>query len=203
MTNRTQTRSLLLALCLLSADAHAQVPTTDVANLAQAVKAVEEAQRQYDQVKNNFDTQMRAIKGNNWGRVIRNVRNNVDYIPVDNWRDIDSIDVAALRQRYDLVSDDPQQQQVYDKEMRYLAANEAAYRSQQQRLANIEEYKRRAADAQTPQQREELQNAISLEVAAMQSDQNRLDNLNRNMDREAKLRERSANRELASMFEAD
>lgn len=193
--------SIALSAFLFVNSAYAQIPVTDAAGLAQAVQMVTEAQKQYEQIKNNFDETMSAIEGNDWSYFASEVSNDYDFIPMEDWSDIEDIDVTALRNRYGLHSDDPEMQEMYDQRMRYLAANESAYASQQQHLENIEALRSRASSIQTPQKREELANAISLEVAAMQSDQNRIETINQNMDRDAKLREMAANRELREMFQ--
>lgn len=197
-----------LMVAVLSNSTYAQIPVTDAAGLAQAVqqvakaqKMIEEAKRRYEQVQDNFKENMDAIEGNDWSYIAGQMKNDYDFIPRENWEDIEDMDVTAMRDRYGLRSDDPEMQEVYDQRMRYLAANEAAYSSQKQHLENIEELRSRAASLQDPHQREELANAISLEVAAMQSDQNRIETINRNMDRDAKLREMSANRDLREMFQ--
>lgn len=202
-------KKLLVFLMIFTcSSARAQIPVTDVAGLAQAVQTVAEAQkmvaeakRQYNQVESNFNANMDAIKGNDWGYLANQLDNNYDFIPLEDWNEIENIDVSSLRVRYGLQSADAEEQAVYDQKLRYLAANEAAYKSQKQHLSNIEALQNRAGTVSTPQQREELNNAITLEVAAMQSDKNRIDTINQNMNRDAQLRESAANQELRNMFQ--
>lgn len=187
---------LMMAVLMTSPQAHAQFATVDVANAAQVAKVVAEAKNQLEKMQDQID----LLKGNDWSGAFGSLENNRDFIPMEDWTEIDDIDVSNKREQYGLVSDDPRTQAKYDRRLRYLIANESAYSAQQQHLANIEALSNRAAGMETPQEREELANAIALESAAMQSDQNRIATINENMDRESKLKADAANKRLRDRF---
>ncbi|NWO07377.1 MAG: hypothetical protein HLX50_17320, partial [Alteromonadaceae bacterium] len=110
-----------LMVAVLSNSTYAQIPVTDAAGLAQAVqqvakaqKMIEEAKRRYEQVQDNFKENMDAIEGNDWSYIAGQMKNDYDFIPRENWEDIEDMDVTAMRDRYGLRSDDPEMQEVYD-----------------------------------------------------------------------------------------
>lgn len=188
---------LFAAMFAVSTHANAQFATVDVANAAQVAKVVAEAKKQLEKMQ----YQIELIEGNDWSGAFGSLENNRDFIPMDDWNEIEDIEVEEKREEYGLVSDDEEVQESYDRKIRYLEANESAYRAQEQHIANLEELQSRAADVETQQERQELANAIAIEKGAMQSDANRIKTINQNMNRQQELERQSRNAKLRERFE--
>lgn len=194
----------LLRLCILVAifsapiPAFSQIPTIDAASIAQFVEQLKEAKKQLAQMEKEYE----AITGNsNYGRMLEN-EEMFTYIPESgDWREISAYDISELAERYGLTSDDPARQAEYERELSNMVAAERSYQAQSQRLANIEALMDRANQVDTPREREDLANAISIEQAALQLESNRMAALERTVQRDSRLEEEAANNRMSKMFE--
>lgn len=189
---------ILVALISTPITAFAQIPTTDVASIAQIKLQLEEAYKQYELMQEEYD----AITGNSgYGRMLEN-EEMFTYIPDSgDWREISDYDISELAERYGLTSDDPARQAEYERELSNMVAAERSYQAQSQRLANIEALMERANQVDTPREREDLANAISIEQAALQLESNRMAALERTVQRDSRLEEDAANNRMSKMFE--
>jgi type IV secretion system protein VirB5 len=79
----------------------------------------------------------------------------------------------SLRNQYGLISEDPLQQEVYDKKLTNLATAEDQYQANNVRLQNIKDLQAQADAAVTPQQKEDVSNRIKTEQAAIANEANR------------------------------
>lgn len=181
------------------------IPTIDAASIVQlkmqldeAKNMVSEAQAQWRQMERDFE----AITGNdNIGRMLYE-EDLFTYIPESgDWREKSGYDVTELAERYGLTSDDPVRQEEYERELSNMVAAERSYRAQTQRLANIEALMDRANEVDTPQQRQDLANAISIEQAALQVETNRMSAMQDTMERDSRLEEEAANNRMSRFFE--
>ncbi|WP_193067750.1 type IV secretion system protein [Halomonas sp. 3D7M] len=187
--------------CLLSFSVHATgIPTFDASTFAQMTAQILETKR----ILENAKDQLESMTGNdNIGRMLYDSE-LFTYIPESGeWSDILDYDVSALAEKYELISDDPAKEEYYEKELTAMLAAERSYRAQTQRLANIEALMDRANVVDTPQQREDLANAIAIEQAAIQLEQNRMVALENTMVRDRELRESQAVKKIADIFSAD
>lgn len=192
---------LFAAIFAVSTHANAQFATIDVANIAKIAEQIKQAKKFADKRKEQLKDQIELIEGNDWAAAAGALENNRDFIPMDDWNEIEDIEVEEKREEYDLVSDDEEVQESYDRKIRYLEANESAYRAQEQHIANLEELQSRASEVETQQERQELANAIAIEKGAMQSDANRIKTINQNMNRQQELERQSRNAKLRERFE--
>lgn len=191
----------------LSFNALAQsgIPTFDVGTFTQMVEQVNQMREQVQTAKNQYEQMQRefeAITGNSqYGRMLQN-DDLFTYIPESgDWREVSGYDIGTLAERYGLTSDDPARQEQYERELSNMVAAERSYRAQTQRLANIEALMGRADTVQTPRERQDLANAISIEQAALQVETNRMAALQDTMIRDSRLEEEAANNRMSRFFE--
>jgi len=124
-----------------------------------------------------------------------NDSNMTNYLPTTttngSWQQIyssfDSSKLTALRQQYGLVSDDAQQQEVFDKKLINLATAQEQYAANNYRLENIKKLQQEADNAVTPQQKEDISNRIKTEQAAIANETNRQTTSKELMDKQDAL----------------
>lgn len=168
------------------------IPTVDVAaalqlvanaveQAEQAKAALDEAQNAIEQAKSQFNEMKKLTTGNSGYGSYYNDSNMTDYLPTTttdgSWQQIynnfDKSKLNALRQRYGLVSQDAQQQEVFDKKLINLATAQEQYAANNYRLENIKKLQSEADKAVTPQQKEDISNRIKTEQAAIANESNR------------------------------
>ena len=173
------------------------IPTFDASTFAQLTTQIQQTQN----LLQNAQSQLEAITGNsNIGRLLHD-SSLVDYIPINgDWSEIFDSNLSPLLERYGLESENPEVQKIYEREVAVMVAAERSYEAQSQRLANIEALMDRANVVETPQQREDLANAISIEQAAIQLEQNRMIALQQTVEQDRNLEVRQAAQELRSFF---
>jgi type IV secretion system protein VirB5 len=194
---RINTRSLSFAIAVALGTFHtgvfaAGVPTTDIIGNAQmaadalrdaqqAAAALQEAQRAVEQAKSQFNELKNLTTGNSGYGSLLNDSRLTSYLPTTttsgSWSTIyDKMNMGrldSLRNEYGLISEDPLQQEVYDKKLTNLATAEDQYQANNVRLQNIKDLQAQADAAVTPQQKEDVSNRIKTEQAAIANESNR------------------------------
>jgi type IV secretion system protein VirB5 len=185
--------ALTLSVVLLGAVVPAfaaGVPTLDAisaallesGNLAQAKQALEalnaakDGIRQAEQQYNNYKS---IVTGNDQlGGFLNNPALN-KVLPLGEWSDVYSTvqDIASLRRRYGLTSDNASVQQQFDRMLAATDALERTYNASTERVKNAEQLRARLDQVQTPQQKEDLQLRYQQELLEQQNQQMRLANM--------------------------
>lgn len=127
------------------------------------------------------------------GGLSAHTNNSNVYIPsdstdldtaVDNYRGrVDD----AYREKHGLQSDVPHVQDSFDKELAYRAMLDAAYTENNKRFELIKELRQRVDAATTPQEKADLQMAISTETAAIENENLRIQTVIQMKEQEARL----------------
>jgi type IV secretion system protein VirB5 len=166
------------------------VPTLDAATglilesnaMAQAKQALEalsaakDGIRQAEQQYNNYKS---IVTGNDQlGGFLNNPALN-KVLPLGEWSDVYSTvqDIASLRRRYGLTSDNASVQQQFDRMLAATDALERTYNASTERVKNAEQLRARLDQVQTPQQKEDLQLRYQQELLEQQNQQMRLANM--------------------------
>ena len=163
------------------------IPTVDVANIAQlvlnaqqqaqeALSALETAKDGIEQAKSQFEAHKSMITGNDsLGDFLNNPALN-KVLPLSDWSDIyESVrDIEDLRRRYGLTSDDSTVQKKFDSLLAVADALERTYEASGERLKNANALRDKLNQAETPQQKEDLQLRYQHEMLELQVQQMRL-----------------------------
>jgi type IV secretion system protein VirB5 len=185
--------ALTLSAVLLGGALPAQaigVPTLDaltaslltsnaVAQAKQALEALNAAKdgiRQAEQQYNNYKS---IVSGNDQlGSFLNNPALN-RVLPLGEWSDVYSTvqDIASLRSRYGLTSDNASVQQKFDQMLAATDALERTYNASTERVKNAEQLRAKLDQVQTPQQKEDLQLRYQQEMLEQQNQQMRLANM--------------------------
>lgn len=195
MRKKLRYAALTVALSLggAVAPAHAGIPTVDAAGIAASIAhAVQQAaeaaaqlaafQQEIEQAQAQFEETKQLISGNSgyggqyWSEEL------VSYIPTDattgSWEEIysqmDSSVLNSYREKYGLISDQPTQQEVFDKQLTNLRTLEAAHKANNLRLENIQNLQALADAAETPQEKDDIRARLAAEQAAIANEANRL-----------------------------
>ena len=163
------------------------IPTVDVANIAplvlnaqqqaqEALSALETAKDGIEQAKSQFEAHKSMITGNDsLGDFLNNPALN-KVLPLSDWSDIyESVrDIEDLRRRYGLTSDDSTVQKKFDSLLAVADALERTYEASGERLKNANALRDKLNQAETPQQKEDLQLRYQHEMLELQVQQMRL-----------------------------
>lgn len=137
-----------------------------------AKDAIREAERQY----NNYKS---IVTGNDQlGGFLNNPALN-QVLPMGEWSDVYSSarDIARLRDRYGLTSDNASVQEKFDQMLSVTDALERNFNASTERVNNAEQLRARLNQVQTPQQKEDLQLRYQQELIEQQNQQMRLANM--------------------------
>jgi type IV secretion system protein VirB5 len=150
-----------------------------VAQAKQALEALNAAKdgiRQAEQQYNNYKS---IVTGNDqMGRFLNNPALN-KVLPLGEWSDVYSTvqDIASLRRRYGLTSDNASVQRRFDEMLAATDALERTYNASTERVKNAEQLRAKLDEVQTPQQKEDLQLRYQQEMLEQQNQQMRLANM--------------------------
>lgn len=191
------------------------VPTVDVVSIAQlasnalqqaaeAAAQLEQAKRAISEAQSQFDKTKAMLTGNSRYGGQYNNSDLTDYLPttatLNSWEKIyDSMDSGTLqgmRNKYGLTSEEPLQQEAFDRKLAHLHTTEAAYKANNLRLVNIQNLQAAADEAQTPQEKQDIQTRIQTEQANIANESNRLATAKELMDRQEKLYAQKQNKEF-------
>lgn len=190
---------VLAALFAVSTNASATgIPVVDVLGNAELIKQtiadakqfademkavntqIDTAKDQYNQMQNDAKHYTKMVEGTSgWYQHNFNGLSNLnDVIQGGDWQrfynSIDGSQLNALRHKYKMIAsegeDSPQQAEM-DTKLKELAIQDEMYSRAVKRNDRLKSLKTKLDTADTPQQREELSNAIQLEGMQMQNDQ--------------------------------
>lgn len=183
--------ALAMAFCLTTQPAWAYgIPVADpvtvgtlqvnaMAQATQAADALKQAKQGIDQARQQYENYKGIITGNDkLGEFLNNpALNNV--LPMGDWADMysDVKDLASLRDRYGLKSDNASVQQRFDRILGGMDALERMYDSSTERVKNAEQLRSQLNQVQTPQQKADLQLRYQIELIEQQNQQMRLANM--------------------------
>ncbi|NJP03482.1 P-type DNA transfer protein VirB5 [Pseudomonas sp. hsmgli-8] len=166
---------------ILESNALAQAKQA-LAALNTAKDAIRTAEQQYSHYKS-------IVTGNDrLGGFLNDPALN-KVLPLGGWSDVYSTvqDIAGLRQRYGLVSDNPSVQARFDQMLAAADALERNYNASTQRISNAEQLRARLDQVETPQQKEDLQLRYQQELIEQQNQQMRLANMKMLQDQQEKI----------------
>ncbi|KWS10992.1 P-type DNA transfer protein VirB5 [Pseudomonas syringae pv. tagetis] len=184
--------SALMLTTVLPA-AHAAVPGVPVldpsnllalkanalAQAKQAMDALSTAKDAITQTAQQYNHYKSIITGNDMlGGFLNDPALN-KVMPLGDWADVYSTgrDIASLRDRYGLTSDNASVQAKFDQMMSAADALERNYNASTERVKNAELLRARLNEVQTPQQKEDLQLRYQQELIEQQNQQMRLANM--------------------------
>lgn len=150
-----------------------------LAQAQQAVDALKTAKDGIQQVKQQYDNYKSIVTGNDkLGNFLNNPAIN-KVLPLGEWSDVYTSvqDIASLRERYGLKSDDLTVQAKFDRMMAAADALERNYNASTDRVKNAAELRAMLNEVQTPQQKEDLQLRFQQELIEQQNQQMRLVNI--------------------------
>jgi type IV secretion system protein VirB5 len=141
-----------------------------------ALSAAKDGIRQAEQQYNNYKS---IVTGNDQlGGFLNNPALN-KVLPLGEWSDVYGTvqDIASLRSRYGLTSDNASVQQQFDRMLAATDALERTYNASTERVKNAEQLRAKLDQVQTPQQKEDLQLRYQQELLEQQNQQMRLANM--------------------------
>jgi type IV secretion system protein VirB5 len=145
----------------------------------QALDALKQAKDGIDQARQQYENYKSIITGNDkLGDFLNNPELN-KMLPMGDWADMYSTvkDIASLRERYGLKSDNASVQERFDKILAGADALQRTYDASTQRVKNAELLRSQLNQVDTPQQKADLQLRYQQELIEQQNDQIRLTNL--------------------------
>jgi type IV secretion system protein VirB5 len=150
-----------------------------VAQAAQAASALKQALDGITQARQQYENYKSIITGNDkLGDFLNNPELN-KMLPMGDWADMYSTvkDIASLRERYGLKSDNASVQEKFDKILAGADALQRTYDASTQRVKDAEQLRAQLNQVETPQQKADLQLRYQQELIEQQNDQMRLTNL--------------------------
>jgi type IV secretion system protein VirB5 len=139
----------------------------------QAADALKQAKDGIDQVREQYENYKSIITGNDkLGDFLNNPALN-KVLPMDGWSNLYSSvkDIASLRERYGLTSDNASVQDRFDKILAGADALERMYDAGTQRVKNAEQLRAQLNQVETPQQKADLQLRYQQELLEQQNQQ--------------------------------
>lgn len=152
----------------------------------EALNTVKDGIRQAEQQYNNYKG---IVTGNDkLGAFLDNPSVN-KVLPLGEWSDVydTAQDIASLRDRYGLTSDNASVQAKFDRMLSAMDALERNYKATTERVSNAEQLRAKLNEVQTPQQKEDLQLRYQQELLEQQNQQMRLANMKMLQEEQEKL----------------
>lgn len=200
--NKNVTACALSAVLLASAipAVAAGVPTLDavtaailesnaVAQAKQALDVLNTAKDGIRQVEQQYNNYKSIVTGNDkLGAFLDNPSVN-KVLPLGEWSDVydTAQNIASLRDRYGLKSDNASVQAKFDRALAAMDALERNYKATTERVSNAEQLRAKLNEVQTPQQKEDLQLRYQQELLEQQNQQMRLANMQMLQHQQEKL----------------
>ncbi|TLI90754.1 type IV secretion system protein [Escherichia sp. E4736] len=181
----------------LAANARQQADEA-LSQLNKAKEAIEQARSQYDHYKS-------IVTGNDQLGNFLNDPSLNQVLPLSDWNKVytDTKNLAELRSRYGLTSNDPKIQQAFDYLLSQAGALEDTYNAASQRIRNAEQLRQKLNTVQTPQQREELALRLQQEQLELQNQQIQLQNMKLLMDQKEKIEDKKRAQEFMDKLEGN
>lgn len=152
------------------------IPVVDVASIAQTVTEglarAQEFKQTLDQAKNEMNHYKSMVEGHySFEDILHDPVVN-DFMTNSDWsqyyQSVSNID--SLRNKYNLKSDDPYRQKMYDSKLKELAFKEEMYQKTKQRSQRLQNLFSQMNTATTPAAKSDIGNAINLEKLSLQND---------------------------------
>lgn len=181
---------LLVKLLSFSEVIFAGIPVVDLGSVKAMVETLSAAKKQYDQLKAQYEQSQKlfdAAKGDRSRlfegfkdfRVQQMLQNPTmrSYLPSETANDLLKIssNVGELRQKHNLVTPNKSSQEVFDAMLTELETMRNAYDAASNRSKNLDMLNQRLAEANTPQEKADLLNVISLEQSNLINEKTKLD----------------------------
>ncbi|WP_225776369.1 P-type DNA transfer protein VirB5 [Pseudomonas sp. Marseille-Q5115] len=150
-----------------------------VAQAKQALEALNTAKDGIRQVEQQYNNYKSIVTGNDkLGAFLDNPSVN-KVLPLGEWSDVydTAQNIASLRDRYGLTSDNASVQAKFDRMLSAMDALERNYKATTERVSNAEQLRAKLNGVQTPQQKEDLQLRYQQELLEQQNQQMRLANM--------------------------
>lgn len=176
------------------------IPVMDVASIykmaedavqqaKQALAQLDQAKAAISQAKSQYEDYKGIATGNDKLGAFLNDPALNQFLPMKDWQEVynNGKDIASLRDRYDLKSDNPQVQAAFDKLLAQAGALEDAYNASSERVDNAAKMREKLNEAVTPQQKSDLQARFQQESLELQNQNMRLQNMQMLMDQKAKI----------------
>jgi len=202
--------AVMLAVALPSCVSASGIPTLDVATgiilqsnamaqAQQALDALKTAKDGIQQAKQQYDNYKGIVTGNDrLGDFLNNPALN-QVLPLGEWSQVYTTvqDIASLRERYGLKSDNLSVQAKFDRMLAAADALERNYDASTDRVKNAAQLRAKLNEVQTPQQKEDLQLRYQQELIEQQNQQMRLANIQMLQNQQEKME----NQKKAQAFE--
>lgn len=160
-----------------------------MAQATQAMDALKNAKNGIEQAEQQYNNYKSMVSGNDkLGDFLNNPALN-SVLPMGEWSGVYSSvkDIASLRDRYGLKSDNESVQQQFDRMLAAADALERNYDASTDRVKNAAQLRAQLNVVQTPQQKEDLQLRYQQELLEQQNQQMRMANLQALMQQQEKV----------------
>lgn len=168
-------KPLLLTILLTSSTlvTASGIPTIDIASIAQMAKEAATQAEQFRQQMSSIRTQIEEAKKHVgvWGD-IRGLTNSY----ANNYLKGSSLDaqlngaIAGLRDQFNLKSDNPELQKLYDGILKDYAFQETVYKNAQERENKISQLIEKLGQAETPAQKSSIESSLLSQQLQMQNE---------------------------------
>lgn len=168
-------KPLLLSILLTSSSLTYAIgiPTFDATTIAQMVKEATTQAEQFRKQMESIKTQIEEAKKHNgvWGAIgglTDGTANN--YLKGDRLDSQLNGEIAGLRDKFDLKSDNPDIQKQYDGLLKDYAFQETVYKNAQEREKNISDLIKKLEQAETPAQKSSIESSLLSQQLQMQNE---------------------------------
>lgn len=207
-------RMLLCASLLFATPTFATgIPVVDVAGIAQfALEAttrakdfatsLTEARKRLSELKNQGEHYKNMVEGHTDFEDLLYDPNLNDYFALDDWQKIyeNTDDIADLRRKFDLYSDDPFMQRHYDRQLKQYKIQTMFYESSVKHNKNMNKLMTQYDRANTPAKKADLANAIAFEKTRIENDAQMQQKLQTAMEQQRKFELRANARKTRHML---
>jgi type IV secretion system protein VirB5 len=174
-----------MSLSLATTVSASGVPTIDIAAIIQSAKAavirakefqkqLAESEKRLSEMKSQGVHYKDMVDGHyDFESILNNPTLNQN-LALDDWKDIydDTDDLPNLRNEFGMISEDPETQTMYDKELQAYSAQTSFYDTSVQRNNNLNSLLDQFSTATNPAAKADLANSINFENAQIQNDAN-------------------------------
>lgn len=170
--------------------ARADIPTIDPVAIAQLAKnaieqakqakaALDTAKEEIAQAKRQYDENKSMISGNDLLGTLLHDPELQKMLPLRDWADIyDEVEeIKEMRKRYKLIGDNDKDQAKFDQVLAVAGVLEKVYEASTKRVEHAEGLRQKLNEANTPQQKQDLQLRYQQEALELQVQQQRFDQM--------------------------
>lgn len=198
-------KKFLFLVLLISTNALASgFPTFDGANLIQMLKEAETQASQFkttiDQARNDAERLKSNVEGH-WG--IESLLDNSSMfndLPSDWQSAYESVDISSLRDKYDMKSDNPDTQALFDKKLQDIAFSEKLYENSHKIQSQLMRLQDEFEHADRPTTKADLSNAIAMQKTQLESQQMLITRMNKMHEQEIRLIESQNSKKFINHF---